>query len=391
MRVSIIPRVLFVGLLVVVMSSLRSPHVASAGKYTVTGFATLFGTEDGQFDFLDRTVAQGINSSGLVAAHSYMQSDNGSWFVAFTSQDGAAERLGPEDANSVVTDLNDVGDVVGYIAPRDDEYRRAKRPVLWKDGKLIELRTLGGDIGTAEAINSAGDIVGSTTIVPGDAASQTDHAALWRGDDVIDLGGDSEYDSQAYGINDNGDVVGSQFSAESLNNVPFVWNDDEMTFLELPDQLMGGDAISINDDSTIVGSARTEGGNQYPARWIDGEVELLPTLIDGGEARPLKINNAGQIVGYATLTDEGPAAGLTAVLWEGDSVIDLNSLMPESSDIKLTIAQDINDAGQIVAGGNAGGGGETRSFILNPVDQSAARVTTDSVRVPAATLRTWAS
>ena len=77
------------------MSSVLTPHVASVGKYTITGFATLFGTEDGQFDFLDRTVAQGINSSGLVAAHSYMQSDNGNWFVAVTSQDGAVERLEP--------------------------------------------------------------------------------------------------------------------------------------------------------------------------------------------------------------------------------------------------------------------------------------------------------
>jgi len=77
---------------------------------------------------------------------------------------------------------------------------------LWQNGVMTDLGILsGGSWSSAYGINNNGQIVGS-----GDDASGYSHAVLWQNGKITNLGtlpGGSW--SSASGINDNGQIVGS--------------------------------------------------------------------------------------------------------------------------------------------------------------------------------------
>ncbi|MGV0025791.1 hypothetical protein [Phormidesmis priestleyi] len=73
------------------------------------------------------------------------------------------------------------------------------------------------------------------------------------------------------------------------------------------------------------------------------------------------INNAEQIVGFSYTPD----GDRRAVLWQNNTLIDLNQLI-NNSDWKLASAQKINNQGQIVGIGYRNG--QEHGFLLNPID-----------------------
>ena len=109
----------------------------------------------------------------------------------------------------------------------------AKHALLWEEGRVINLPTLGGaGWNTPTAINNRGEIAGFSDL-PGDVSggvlTPNFHAALWTKDHVIhDLGtlpGDTI--SEATGINDKGQIVGVSFPSSHA----FIWQDGLMTDL----------------------------------------------------------------------------------------------------------------------------------------------------------------
>jgi probable HAF family extracellular repeat protein len=74
----------------------------------------------------------------------------------------------------------------------------------------------------------------------------------------------------------------------------------------------------------------------------------LGTLPGGDYSDAHSINASGQVVGTST-----SALGLRAFLWtSADGMVDLNTLIPSSSNLVLTSAVAINDRGQILALGS---------------------------------------
>ena len=65
----------------------------------------------------------------------------------------------------------------------------------------------------------------------------------------------------------------------------------------------------------------------------------------------LGINASSQIVGALTSAVDGCGAWRSAFLWENGDMVDLNTLIPPGSSLKLNAAFDINDRGEIVGGG----------------------------------------
>lgn len=105
-----------------------------------------------------------INNHGAATGYAaYPGPAGGEYFHAYLYQDGTLQdlgTLGAVDSDSWGTDINDLGQVVGFSG---------SRPFLYSGGSMIDLGTLGGPGGYAYALNDAGVIVGSSyaSLTPG--------------------------------------------------------------------------------------------------------------------------------------------------------------------------------------------------------------------------------
>jgi probable HAF family extracellular repeat protein len=235
---------------------------------------------------------------------------------------------------SFVAGINERGDVVGSsetgprIVPPGSRFPQVfSHAVVWRDGKIIDLGTLGGDGSEGTGINDRGEVTGNSGTANGQA-----HAFLWRKGEMIDLGTLGGTASFASGINDRGEVVGSSSLAGDTAEHAFVWRDGTMTDLG---SLGGGlsHASAINHFGVITGTDLTvPGGFIAPVRWVNGvEVPMSDQQID-----PFAINDRGQIVGAVS------AATVTAFFWDAGTFTTLTS--PAGV---FAAARAINDRGEI--------------------------------------------
>jgi probable HAF family extracellular repeat protein len=371
--------------LILVAGFAATTPVMAAGEYTVTDVGTLLGTGDGRFDVLGNAQATAINNDGVVVANAYSADPSTVWAVPFTSTDGKVKRFGRERAYSYAFDINDDGDVAGYVTSREDAQFVNLRAAVWRDGHAEHLPSLGGEKSQANGLNNVGDIVGSSTLTPGNGAV---HAVLWRNGEAIDLGTLGGDYSFGHKVNDAGVVVGLSHLAGNDVQAPFIWQDGMLSALPVMEG-MNGAAHGITEEGVVYGSnfQSAEGATTFRAvRWVNRELEALPALVEDGQGVAFTGNARGQAIGWSSRSDEGMAdAG--AALWEGDEVVDLNTLIPEDAGYRLTTAVAINDAGQIVAAASSETDAFAHGVVLNPVDDSAARIGTVGYSLPAANLR----
>lgn len=147
------------------------------------------------------------------------------------------------------------------------------------------------------------------------------------------------------------------------NGHAFLW--DSGTFTDLHPNLPGSSyGCAVNALGQVAGVYRVSGANR-PAYWNgNGQyVDIFAGKATGGDA--LGINDAGAVVGWATLKKPGPTS--TVFLWQpATGAKDLNSLKSPSDTTGITIswAGKINQAGQILARGST----KTAStfVLLNP-------------------------
>ena len=177
---------------------------------------------------------------------------------------------GPYGTSSVAHAINDRGQVVGAAQPEAGPLHAFR----WQRGVMRDLGTLGGDNEATEArdINDAGRVVGSSPTATGSI-----HAFRWQRGvmrDLGTLGGDSSF---AYGINDEGAVVGGSrtpISPPSNAGHAFLWVAGELSDLNdvvsnLPNDVTLETARAINDDGSIVGTTCSqfcEPGKTAPTR-----------------------------------------------------------------------------------------------------------------------------
>jgi probable HAF family extracellular repeat protein len=195
---------------------------------------------------------------------------------------------------------------------------------------VTDLGTLGGD-SEAWGINDAGQVVGESGA----------RAFLWQDGLMADLGNLGGPGADAFAINDVGQVVGDSITA-SYSPHAFLWQDGVMTDLGN----LGGNAayaLAINDVGQVVGSSTLSGNDLSPHAflWQDGVMTDLGTL--GGDfAWATGINEFGQVVGYSNSSGlYGPSH---AFLWQNGVMTDLGTAFGYDA----SAADAINDAGQVV-------------------------------------------
>jgi probable HAF family extracellular repeat protein len=310
------------------------------------------------------------------------------------------------------------------------------RAVLWKGGQIFDLGTLGGYESVAFAVNSRGQVAGfatNTILDPfvslwyvGLSNATQSRAVLWEQGVMHDLGTLGGPDAAALLINENGQVAGISYPNSTPNpdngsncapNVPtqdpFYW-EKETRMMDIGTlggtcgiplasnnrgQVVGvsdlagnrayhpffwdkhghpqltdlgtfggtnGFAYYVNDAGEVVGSADFSGDQIHHAfLWRKGVMTDLGTVGSDLCSRVSAINSRGQIVGGSGDCN----TFLHAYLWEmGGPMIDLNTLVGSGSRLTLTVAVYINNRGEIAAQGTLPNG-DQRAALLIPCDE----------------------
>jgi probable HAF family extracellular repeat protein len=311
--------------------------------YLVKDLGTLGGTTSG---------ALSVNGRGGIVGYAFFPGNRQAH--AFYDDGGGMRDLGTfGGAQSEATHLNEAGDVVGSANLADG----SRHAFLWRGGALHDLGTLGGSMSIARWINDRGDVVGSS-FAEGDLSER---AFLWRDGVLIDLGTLGGTDARAYCVNSFGDIVG--FARVPANDElhAALWRHGMLTDLGT----LGGwasHAYAINDAGKVCGwSMKVPNYVSHAFVWSEGVTIDLGTL--GGEySAAYALNAHGDVVGASV-----DAAGVRrAFVWDGQKMLDLNTLIPPGSDWLLDIALAISDDGVIVGNGRRGDGA-MHAFKLTPV------------------------
>ncbi len=284
--------------------------------------------------------------------------------------------------------VNDQGQVAGFSSNETYDANSLAglvtrtRAVLWQNGVAKDLGTLGGTDANARFINNQGQIVGhSYTInslpnpVPhcGDTPL-TVHAFIWENGKMMDLGTLGGSCAFAFALNNNGQVVGQANIAGDDESHPFIWQQEKMKDLG---GLGGtyGYATWLNEFGEVVGAATNEGDQAlFAFEWKNGAITNLGTLPGNVCSVSDAINTSGKVVGGSGISISAYFPACTdlvehAFLWDSRRMIDLNSFVPDSSDLTLNEAVFINDSGEITGFGTLPNG-DQHVFVLVPCQGS---------------------
>ncbi|MGD0512894.1 MAG: DUF3466 family protein [Terriglobales bacterium] len=257
------------------------------------------------------------------------------------------------------------------------------RGFAWQDGVMSELPTLGGYDGYAAGVNNQGRVVGwaeNTVHDPTCSGSQVlqFEAVIWgpRLNQMTQLPPlPPDPDSAATAINDKDQVVG----ISGLCSVAVGGASAEHALLwenGVPINLgnIGGQAwntpVALNNRGQIVGFANTSGDENAPLSptafiWTkaSGMKSIAPYATDTNDIA-FDVNEKGQIVGQSFNANSGASR---AFFWQDNTLSDLNTLVIQPTSLYLTLAQGINDSGEIAGTAIDTSTGETVGFLAVPV------------------------
>jgi probable HAF family extracellular repeat protein len=239
--------------------------------------------------------------------------------------------------------------------------------VLWKDGNIISLGTLGGNASAPNAVNNRGQVVGGALNTIPDPFSATfvnsfifetsgffffpvateAHAFLWQEGTMQDLGTLGGPNSVAWFVNERGQVAG-QSTINSVPNSttgvptvdPFFWDDGKMVDVGN----LGGTfsfVAGLNNRGQMTGTMNLPVDSIYRAFFWDGGVLTEMATLGGDLGNANAINDAGEVVGFAS--NEGNQA-VFGYLWKHGVITNLGTVEGD----QCSAAHSLNSTGQVV-------------------------------------------
>lgn len=365
------------GVLVIPTRVAAQPQRAAQYPYTITDLGTL----GGGFSAPDN-----LTNTGRVVGVSAFAGDN--TVGAYLWQNGVMKSLpslgGPQAGAS---GINASGLISGWAdtttpappsvfnttsefcdPPAPDATAVTCHAVLWDGRKVIDLGTLGGanSAGNNYGLNDSGQVVGASETTTPDPSSATGtpeyHAFLWQRGTMTDLGTLGGPDSNAWGINNVGQVVGgSTMNADpSTPQHAFLWQRGTMRDLGT----LGGTfsfASAIDNRGQAVGFSALVGNTATHAfLWQHGAMTDLGTLPGDVYSNAIDAVDQGQVFGTSCSN-----AQCRAVMWDKGTITDLNLLISPGSGWQLIDATTRNARGQIV--GDGVHDGLPHAYLLTPV------------------------
>jgi len=183
---------------------------------------------------------------------------------------------------------------------------------------------------------------------------------------VTDLGvlpGDT--DSDAWAINNSGDVVGHSFAAGGTSGAPsvhvFLYRSGRMARLGTPLRMPWWGAPAINDRGQEAGRFSASPKANHACLWAAGTQQDLGTLPGLPETYVAGLNDRGEIVGGAQAARDGAGKRPPeqVFLFSGGHM----TFLPPPPGYTKMFAHGINDAGQVVV--NPYGGGLSQPFLYD--------------------------
>ncbi len=344
--------------------------------------------------------------------------------VAASATPVGAQPSAPVELLGVPRQLNDNGEIAGWVFVGPSAHA-----AIYRDGAWQDLGVPAGDqLSALFGINSQGAVVGfSFAALPGSPNTDNRWSAIWapEGATSVELLSGLTPDSFAYGINDNGEIVGcrnryddaypdshraflyhadgsvtnlhdllsppgtqTEFDytcARDINSAGDVagevqpQNAAQRGFLfrsGMVQQLVDGasyllNAKAISDSGKIVGEGRMSGFISDHALVYDRDTETISSLglesTGAFRSQPNDINSRGDVVGTMSFL-VGTAIAERAFLALGGQVLDLNDVIPCGTDWVLQEAISINAQGQIVGRGYRTPSTATSYFLLTPTN-----------------------
>ena len=214
--------------------------------------------------------------------------------------------------------------------------------------------------GIAQAINNRGEVTG-WMYAPEPLPMH--HTFMWSNGELQDLGTPAgHFSSEGVGMSNNGYIVGNGF-----NGYVAFWHKGEWTALDTRGQLN-----DVNESGTMVGGLYLPGNLDSHAVMVkDGVITDLGTIGGGGYSFASAINNAGTIVGNASLPTP-PFSGqwiFRGFVYENGAMRDIGTLGGTSSYL-----YDVNSSGMAVGCSDTAAGRLVATVYQNGVLQPLAEI-----------------
>jgi probable HAF family extracellular repeat protein len=201
-----------------------------------------------------------INDAGAILAFGYdpTRPTFSSVSRGYLLEDGVLTDIGSlsgaYSGTTIAWAINDLG----HVAGSSDDAAGRMRAFFWQDGVMTDLHATSGVAGvTSRAfdLNNHGQVCGTADLT--DDGNQLETAVLWDDGALVVIGSLGGIESLAFGINDHGVVVG-----RSMPGGAFLWREGHLvalTPLVSPSGWILESAFDITNDGIIVGEGIHQG------------------------------------------------------------------------------------------------------------------------------------